>query len=70
MPTINVQNKRSKIKGYTIHSTIDKGIYDAIQASVANYGYLLDDGKGTPVETGNVLMDNKNWASLWICRWS
>lgn len=46
-------------QGYTIHSTIDKGIYDAMQAGVANYGYLLDDGKGTPVETGNVLMDNK-----------
>ncbi len=47
-------------KGYTIHSTIDKNIYAAMQAGVQNYGYLLDDGTATQVETGNVLMDNKN----------
>ncbi|MFS0963240.1 transglycosylase domain-containing protein [Enterococcus durans] len=46
-------------KGYTIHSTIDKNIYAAMQAGVQNYGYLLDDGTSTQVETGNVLMDNK-----------
>ncbi|WP_165003569.1 MULTISPECIES: transglycosylase domain-containing protein [unclassified Enterococcus] len=46
-------------KGYTIHSTIDKDIYNAMQAGVQNYGYMLDDGSGTQVETGNVLMDNK-----------
>ncbi|WP_142965937.1 transglycosylase domain-containing protein [Enterococcus durans] len=46
-------------KGYTIHSTIDKNIYAAMQAGVQNYGYLLDDGTATQVETGNVLMDNK-----------
>ena len=42
-------------KGYTIHSTIDKNIYAAMQAGVQNYGYLLDDGTATQVETGNVL---------------
>ncbi len=46
-------------KGYTIHSTIDKTIYAAMQAGVQNYGHLLDDGTATQVETGNVLMDNK-----------
>lgn len=46
-------------KGYTIHSTIDRNIYAAMQAGVQNYGYLLDDGTATQVETGNVLMDNK-----------
>ncbi len=50
----NIQNK-----GYTIHSTIDKDIYNAMQDAVANYGYMLDDGTGDRVETGNVLMDNK-----------
>lgn len=46
-------------KGYTVHSTIDKDIYAAMQDAVANYGYLLDDVSGTRVETGNVLMDNR-----------
>ena len=46
-------------QGYTIHTTIDKDIYAAMQAGVANFGYLLDDSTGSPVETGNILMDNK-----------
>ncbi|MBF8808348.1 MAG: penicillin-binding protein [Enterococcus lacertideformus] len=46
-------------KGYTIHSTIDKNICAAMQTAAKNYGYMLDDGKATQVETGNVLMDNK-----------
>ncbi|MGX7173657.1 transglycosylase domain-containing protein [Enterococcus ratti] len=46
-------------RGYTIHSTIDKNIYAVMQTAAKNYGHLLDDGKSTPVETGNVLMDNK-----------
>ena len=46
--------------GYTIHSTIDSNVYNAMQTAVANYGYVLDDGHSIdPVETGNVLMDNK-----------
>ncbi|BDP84920.1 hypothetical protein EfmAA610_21300 [Enterococcus faecium] len=44
---------------YTIHSTIDKDIYAALQTGVENYGYMLDDGAGSQVETGNVLMDNR-----------
>lgn len=46
-------------KGYTIHSTIDKNVYAAMQEVAKSYGHLLDDGKATQVETGNVLMDNK-----------
>lgn len=46
-------------KGYTIHSTIDKNVYAAMQEAAKSYGNLLDDGKATQVETGNVLMDNK-----------
>lgn len=44
--------------GYTIHSTIDKTIYQAMQDAAATYGYQLDDGNGT-VEVGNVLMNNQ-----------
>lgn len=52
--------KEIQNRGYTIHSTIDQNVYNAMQEAVANYGYLLDDGYSVdPVETGNVLMDNK-----------
>lgn len=44
--------------GYTIHSTIDKTIYQAMQDAAITYGYQLDDGNGT-VEVGNVLLDNQ-----------
>ncbi|OFI48711.1 transglycosylase [Floricoccus tropicus] len=47
--------------GYTIQSTIDQGIYSAMQTAVANYGGILDDGTGE-VQVGNVLMDNKTGA--------
>lgn len=56
------QQARQEIqsRGYVIQSTIDHGIYDAMQTAVANYGYLLDDGYAAGrVETGNVLMDNR-----------
>lgn len=46
-------------RGYTVKSTIDKDVYDAMQASAAEYGSYLDNGSSTPIETGNVLMDNK-----------
>ncbi|MDT2756496.1 transglycosylase domain-containing protein [Enterococcus asini] len=44
--------------GYTVKSTIDKSIYDAMQQAVATYGYLLDTPAGDTVEVGNVLMEN------------
>jgi penicillin-binding protein 1B len=49
--------------GYTVQTTINKAIYNAMQAAVANYGGLLDDGTGL-VEVGNVLMDNRTGAIL------
>ena len=49
--------------GYTVTSTVDKQIYDAMQHVVANYGYTLDDGNDY-VETGSVLLDNATGAIL------
>lgn len=44
--------------GYTVKSTIDKKIYDAMQKGVAEYGYMLDNYNGDKIEVGNVMMDN------------
>lgn len=44
--------------GYTVKSTIDKNIYDAMQQAVADYGNILDTPAGDTVEVGNVLMEN------------
>lgn len=49
--------------GYTITTTINKRIYEAMQNAVVNYGGVLDDGTGT-IEVGNVLMDNLTGAIL------
>lgn len=47
-------------RGYTIQSTIDQNIYNSMQTAVANFGYMLDTSySAAPVETGNILMDNK-----------
>lgn len=51
---VKIQNQ-----GLNVQSTIDKDIYDAMQLSAAEYGPYLDNGSGTPIETGNILMDNK-----------
>ncbi|WP_394404979.1 penicillin-binding protein PBP1B [Streptococcus sp. 20-1249] len=49
--------------GYTIKSTVDKGIYKTMQSVVANYGYELDANNGY-VDTGSVLLDNSTGAIL------
>ncbi|MGT2933440.1 penicillin-binding protein PBP1B [Streptococcus catagoni] len=49
--------------GYTVTSTINKTIYNAMQNAVDQYGRLLDDGSGR-VEVGNVLTDNSTGAVL------
>ncbi len=54
--------------GYTIKSTVDQGIYAAMQSVVANYGSVLDDGNEY-VETGSVLIDNAR-SHFRICGWS
>ena len=50
--------------GYTIKTTIDKDVYNAMQNSVAQYGNTLDQGSSEKVEVGNVLMDNSTGAIL------
>ncbi len=45
--------------GYTVKSTIDQGVYQAMQDAVAANGYLLDDDTGVETQVGNILMDNK-----------
>lgn len=49
--------------GYTVTTTINKNVHNAMQNAVANFGSVLDDGTGA-VETGNVLMDNRTGAIL------
>ncbi|WP_434780012.1 penicillin-binding protein PBP1B [Streptococcus dysgalactiae subsp. equisimilis] len=49
--------------GYTITTTINKPIYNAMQTAAAQFGGLLDDGTGT-VQMGNVLTDNATGAIL------
>ena len=49
--------------GYTVTTTINHSIHQAMQNAVANYGGLLDDGTGM-VEVGNVLQDNKTGAII------
>ena len=49
--------------GYIIKSTVDKGIYSAMQSVIANYGSVLDNGNEY-VETGSVLIDNSTGAIL------
>ncbi|MDK7294272.1 penicillin-binding transpeptidase domain-containing protein, partial [Streptococcus pasteurianus] len=49
--------------GYTVTTTINKNVHNAMQNAVANFGSVLDDGTGA-VESGNVLMDNRTGAIL------
>ena len=49
--------------GYTVTTTINENVYNAMQNAVAQYGSILQDGTGE-VQTGNVLMDNKTGAVL------
>lgn len=49
--------------GYTIQSTVNKAIYDTMQAVVANNGAVLDSGNEY-VETGSVLIENATGAIL------
>ncbi len=49
--------------GYTIQTTINKSVYNAMQEAASTYGSLLDDGTGI-VQVGNVLTDNSTGAIL------
>lgn len=46
-------------EGYTIESTINKNIHNAMEEAVQQFGYILDDGRPLLLETGSILMDNK-----------
>lgn len=52
-----------RLGGYSVSTTINKGIFEAMQTAAAQYGGFLDDGTGR-VEMGNVLMDNQTGAIL------
>lgn len=45
--------------GYTVQTTIDANVYQAMQNAVNDYGYMLDIQAGDPIEVGNVLMENQ-----------
>lgn len=44
--------------GYTVKSTINKKIYDAMQKGVKEYAYMLDNYNGDKMKVGNVMMEN------------
>lgn len=44
--------------GYTVKTTIDRQVYQAMQQAVATYGYMLNNWSGATIEVGNVLMEN------------
>ncbi|WP_060970937.1 penicillin-binding protein PBP1B [Streptococcus gordonii] len=49
--------------GYTVKTTINKAVHNAMQNAVAAYGGILDDGTGQ-VQVGNVLLNNQTGAVL------
>lgn len=49
--------------GYTVKTTINKKIYNAMQDAVNQFGGILDDGTGM-VQVGNVLVENRSGAVL------
>lgn len=50
--------------GYSVKTTIDKNVYNAMQNAVSQYGSTLDQGSSQTVDVGNVLMDNSTGAIL------
>lgn len=57
--------RRLRRNGYTVHSTINEKVYNAMQEAVKKNGYLLDyDNPSNDVQTGNILIDNKTGAVL------
>lgn len=56
----SLASQRIRQSGYQITTTIDQGIYEAMQNAVANYGYFVGNG----IEVGNVLLNNETGAIL------
>jgi penicillin-binding protein len=50
--------------GYTVKSTVNKQVHDSLQAAIAEYGYMMQDGTGSDVQVGTVIMDNKTGGIL------
>lgn len=46
--------------GYTVDTTINKTIHQAMEESVNQFGYVLNDGRNKLLETGSILMDNRS----------
>lgn len=56
----NITESTLSSNGYTVVSTIDQKIYNAMQDVVKNKGKMLDEKKSNQqVEVGNVLLDNE-----------
>lgn len=45
-------------EGYIVTTTVDPTLQNTLDQAVKDYGYVLDDGRGSRVENGGVLMDN------------
>lgn len=55
-----IAERELRQNGYDVQTTIDQGIYDALQQAVTDYQYLLNDGRGLLIQTGSVLLDNQS----------
>lgn len=55
-----------RLGGYTVETTINKVVHEAMQEASVNLGYILDGATDSyeRVEMGNVLMDNRTGAVL------
>ena len=54
-----IAERELRQNGYTVHTSIDQNIHNAMQEAVAQYGSMLDVAGTDPIETASVLMDNK-----------
>ncbi|MBU8905208.1 transglycosylase domain-containing protein [Desertibacillus haloalkaliphilus] len=50
--------------GYKIHTTVNKDIYEALQAAVEDPQYFGPDKEGEPEEVGSILINNQTGAIL------
>lgn len=56
---LDIAKRELRQNGYTIKTSIDKDIHNAMQEASQEFGHVLDDGRGKLLETGSVLMENK-----------
>ncbi|WEG74045.1 transglycosylase domain-containing protein [Vagococcus intermedius] len=53
-----ITERELRLNGLTVKTTIDKDIYNEMQAAEQNVGWRLDDGRERMIENGSVLMEN------------